>query len=79
MTDEQAALVKRLSAKRDSGQRTMGGASCDATGKFEVWGNEPIMVLVNPDGPEAAATITALEAQRADLQAQLDKEKSNDY
>ena len=64
-------LVERLLAKRDSGQRTMGGAICSAAGKFEAWGNEPIMVLVNPDGPEAAACIAALEAEVGRLRDDL--------
>lgn len=63
-------LLERLEAMKDSGLRTIGGGSIgyqsDGTVKTEMWGNEPIMVRANPDGPEAAARIRELEETVAD-------------
>lgn len=63
-------IVERLEAKVDSGQRAVGGGSISSDGCVSnVWGGEPIMVLRNPDGPEAAARIRTLEAEIARLAA----------
>lgn len=63
MAEELSGLIERLRARRDSGQRTIGGATASADGHFESWGCEPIMVLANPDGPEAADALEALSAE----------------
>lgn len=60
MSDE---LVVRLRAKVDSGLKTPGGGTIDATGKGTTWGLEPILVLRNPDGPQAADRIERLTAE----------------
>lgn len=62
-----AAMVERLRASRDSGMRSVGGASISADGSFKSWGGEPIMALVNPDGPAAADMLTTLSPQDASI------------
>jgi hypothetical protein len=51
------ALVPKLRRMVDSGHRTLGGGTISHDGKSSTWGNEPIMKLANPDGPEIAAAI----------------------
>lgn len=59
MSDEIKALVAKLTAKQFTGRRTLGGGTISHDGTSTMWGNEPIMELRNPDGPEAAAALTA--------------------
>lgn len=64
-------LVERLRAKVDGGRRTLGGGTVSHDGKFSMWGFEPIMVARNPDGLEAIARITALEASLAEAEGRV--------
>jgi hypothetical protein len=50
-------LIPKLRAMVDSGHRTLGGGTVSYNGISSIWGNEPIMKLANPDGPEVAAAI----------------------
>lgn len=59
MSDEIKALVAKLTAKQFTGRRTLGAGTISHYGTSTMWGNEPIMELRNPDGPEAAAALTA--------------------
>ena len=67
-----AGLVDRLRERIDSGHRTLGGGTVDHNGKGSMWGNHPIMVLRNPNGPEAAAEIERLTAALA-VKVQLER------
>jgi hypothetical protein len=51
------ALIPKLRRMVDSGHRTLGGGTVSHDGQSSIWGNEPIMKLANPDGPEIAAAI----------------------
>ena len=57
-------MLGLLELKVDSGRRTLGGGMVgfgpDGKATCETWGNEPIMVYRNPDGPKAAALIRSL-------------------
>lgn len=67
-----ADLITRLKAMQDTGRRTLGGGNVGVglNGKTTIsssYGNEPILALRNPDGPEAAEKLEALEADNAKL------------
>lgn len=72
MTDDVKALVAKLTAKQFTGRRTLGGGTIGNDGTVKMWGNEPIMELRNPDGPDAAAALTAQADEIARLRAALE-------
>lgn len=57
---EAERLAERLTEEVFSGHCTVGGASVSSDGKVTSWEAAKIMVLRNPDGPEAAALIRSL-------------------
>jgi hypothetical protein len=64
-------LCARLRAKYDTGRRTMGSASLSSDGKVEIRPSEPIFAPRNPDGPEAADRIEALQKATMDCRDTL--------
>ncbi len=75
MTDPKE-MIERLRATYDTGRRTDGtgsvGYGLDGQVKYEMTGNEPIMALRNPDGPEAATLIEQLVKERDEARDERD-------